>query len=201
MQRYELINLIARQIRARSYLEIGVQRGVCFSQIEVPYKVGVDPDPTSAATVKMTSDMFFLSNQERFDLVFIDGLHLNEQVRMDILNTTSVLNPGGVVVIHDCDPPNERAGGREMCGGVWCGDVWWEWSRFRQDSTGMSFTVDTDLGCGVIYPRRESMVPLAFPGKAPVDWQDFQAHRAEWLGLVTVEQARRIIATMEPVDG
>ena len=33
---------------------------------------------------KMSSDIFFKSNKKYFDIIFIDGLHLEEQVDKDI---------------------------------------------------------------------------------------------------------------------
>ena len=131
MIRWDVINAVAAQIGASDYLEVGVQAGECFRRVQVERKVGVDPDPTSAATVHMSSDEYFaaqaaLPRDERpsFDLVFVDGLHLAEQVIRDAENALTLLRPGGVIVGHDCDPPRQVAAGREPCGGVWCGDVW-----------------------------------------------------------------------------
>ena len=37
-------------------------------------KIGVDP--VSGGNLRMTSDHFFKENKEKFDLIFIDGLHV-----------------------------------------------------------------------------------------------------------------------------
>ena len=52
----------------------------------------------------MTSDEFFSQNKETFDLIFIDGLHIHEQVLKDIDNSLNVLNENGVILLHDCLP-------------------------------------------------------------------------------------------------
>lgn len=190
MNRWTLLNRIATQLDARTYLEIGVQAGHAFSQVEVEQKVGVDPDPRSAATLHMTSDAYFASldescSAERFDLVFVDGLHHREQVVRDVQNAIRYLSPGGAIVVHDCDPPNERAGGRAMCSGVWCGDVWRGWIDLRRVLDREAFVVDTDLGCGVILEGD----PTPPASEADPSWAEFAADRAGWLNLRTVAEA------------
>ena len=55
---------------------------------------------------KITSDAFFAQNKERFDCIFIDGLHTLEQSLKDFYNAWEVLNKGGAVVFHDTNPPS-----------------------------------------------------------------------------------------------
>ena len=221
MQRYELLTRLARHLGARSYLEIGVQQGVTFHQIPVTRKVGVDPDPGSAATVKLTSDAFFAQNQEAFDLIFIDGLHQAEQVIKDIHNALDILRAGGVLVVHDCDPPTERSGQPEPCSGVWCGDVWKAWGFLQlQLMDHLFLCVDTDLGCGLIFPHATMTgmleagvkLPLRAVSEAEVPfllieeqiqgmtWTDFRSMRQEYLRLIPVDQALDLIASLPPVS-
>ena len=202
MVRWDLLNRIAAQIEARWYLEIGVQAGHTFSRVSVENKVGVDPDRRSAATVHAGSDDYFdrLESERsdvRFDLVFVDGLHHRDQVVRDVFNAQRFLTPGGVIVLHDCDPPSERAGGREMCSGVWCGDVWRGWIDLRRTLSREMFVVDTDLGCGVILEGS----PDPLPGAVDPEWADFAADRAGWLNLVPVEAAIERIDRLGPVGG
>ena len=55
----------------------------------------------------MTSDEFFEQNKEKFDIVFIDGLHHSEQVYKDILNSLNILNEDGTIICHDMNPTEE----------------------------------------------------------------------------------------------
>ena len=190
MNRWDLINRIADRIGARSYLEIGVQAGHAFERVEVDRRVGVDPDPRSAATIHTTSDAYFASldesdSAERFDLVFVDGLHHRDQVARDVRNSLRYLSAGGAIVVHDCDPPSERAGGRAMCSGVWCGDVWKGWIDLRRTLDREAFVVDTDLGCGVILAGEPTPPSCAHDP----EWAEFAADRSGWLRLVSVEEA------------
>lgn len=193
MFRYDIINLLIQRTNAKRYLEIGVQGGECFNQIRCAEKVSVDPN--SPATYPLTSNAFFARHSDqRFDVVFVDGLHHREQVYQDILNSLAVLNPTGAVIVHDCDPPNEQAGRREACGGVWCGDVWQGWmdARIHLEKQCWTGVIDTDLGCGLILPwKRPQPVPHIAEGERT--WAKFRSMRAEWLGLVGVEQFEEVL--------
>ena len=63
----------------KSYLEIGTFHDDLFKQIKCNKKVGVDP--ISGGTVRKTSDQFFNDNKDKFDCIFIDGLHYYSQVK------------------------------------------------------------------------------------------------------------------------
>ena len=92
MHRTQLINHICNKIKAKTYLEIGVDDGVNFNNIQCDYKVGVDPNPyCKYATYHITSDDYFQFHNEKFDLVFIDGLHHYDQVYKDIENSLKIL--------------------------------------------------------------------------------------------------------------
>lgn len=199
--RISIIRALTQQLRARSYLEIGVQHGECFDQIQVARKVGVDPDKLSSATHHTSSDAFFaaLPPDERFDVVFIDGLHLREQVLRDVANARAHLTPGGVIVLHDCLPPSEAAGGRAVCGGPWCGDVWRAWLELRSHvQDRLMAVVEDDFGVGVILPG----LPIAHrldPRCAEANWSEFQQHHASWLPLISSVEFDRICARLPPL--
>lgn len=188
--RWDVLNGIAGAIRAQRYLEIGVQRGECLHRVHVAEKVGVDPDRSSAATVHMTSDAYFDALPEDFkpfDLVFIDGLHHAEQVVQDVQNALLWTSPYGVIVLHDCDPPDERAARRTPCAGQWCGDVWRAWLQLRTRLGLKMEVVDVDLGCGVIWKGGYWSGNAPPPDLDPMaTWSRFREHRRSWLNLVPV---------------
>lgn len=198
MTRLEALNRIAGALGARTYLEVGVQEGKVFRFVNVPHRVGVDPDPASAASTHRTSDDYFadLDAEVRFDLIFIDGLHLAEQVAQDVANARQHLTPGGVIVLHDCDPPTERSAQREVNPALWCGDVWRTWVRLRVELPH-TFTVDADLGLGVIAPESSPHPPPRAP--VPETWTELRARRSDALGLVSVEDFRRWVRMLRPL--
>ena len=89
----EIINLKNYQ----SYLEIGCYKNDLFDNVKCNIKVGVDP--ISGGTVRKTSDDYYKTNKEKFDIIFIDGLHHYEQVIKDINNSLNVLNENGVILL------------------------------------------------------------------------------------------------------
>ena len=113
----------------KSYLEIGCFRNELFGNIKCEKKVGVDP--YFGGTIRKTSDEFFLTNKENFDLIFIDGLHMYFQAKKDILNSLKILNSDGVIMLHDCLPNNVYDQAIPRCKYIWNGDVWKAIVEFR----------------------------------------------------------------------
>lgn len=50
---------------------------------------------------RKTSDQFFESNQDMFDVVIVDGDHSFDQTIKDLKNALAALNPGGLLVCDD----------------------------------------------------------------------------------------------------
>jgi hypothetical protein len=122
-----------------------------FAHVRCERKVGVDPEPVS--TFHGTSDAFFAANDETFDLIFVDGDHTEEQVSRDIANAYVCLAPGGVIVLHDCLPPDawhQRPVEEFVDGEAWNGHVWRVILREFDASPHKCCIVATDWGCGVI---------------------------------------------------
>jgi predicted O-methyltransferase YrrM len=108
IKRTDVINYLISKYGYKKYLEIGVRKASDnFNKIKCETRVGVDPKPRGVCTHKMTSDDFFLQNKKMFDIVFIDGLHIEEQVEKDIKNSLAILAANGTIVVHDCNPPTE----------------------------------------------------------------------------------------------
>ena len=153
--RLELIKLALASTNAKSYLEIGCDKNQIFSQLTVNRMVGVDP--AKGGNVRMTSDDFFNQNTETFDVIFIDGLHYYDQVSRDLDNALAVLNPNGVIILHDMLPISEREAVVPIPSTkqVWLGDVW----RLAFDlanRTDVNFNlVLIDHGCGVVTNRSQ----------------------------------------------
>lgn len=149
--RVDFLQAVVAAADSRSYLEIGCYTDRCFSRIQVPRKVGVDP--LAGGTIRSTSDAFFSSNTETFDLVFIDGLHVYEQVLRDIRNALRVLTPQGIIVVHDCLPLNWAAQHPREFVDRWNGDVWKAFVEVRTWPHVDAATCLIDHGLGLIVPR------------------------------------------------
>ena len=157
MERFDLINHLIKVNGYGSFLEIGTQAKINFTSVEIEKKICVDPDPNSGADYQMSSDEFFDLNTENFDIVFVDGLHHADFAYRDIVNSLSILNPGGCVVVHDVIPfsyeaqviPLDKASSLGTV--AWNGDVWKSWIKLRTERNDLSMKcVNEDHGCGII---------------------------------------------------
>lgn len=117
-----------------------------------------------------------------FDIVFIDGLHHADQVERDIINSMACLNPGGIIVLHDCNPPTEKDQMVPRRHKVWYGDVWRAFVGFRLKYPDvMSYCVEDDCGCGVIHYTCQNIEPGFI---TDMSWEHFANNRHEYLGLL-----------------
>ena len=50
---------------------------------------------------RSTSDVFFINNKYKFDLIYIDGNHLYDFVKKDLSNSLNFINDNGLIVLDD----------------------------------------------------------------------------------------------------
>lgn len=186
--RTHIINELIGRRNYKTYLEIGVGNGQNIKQIKLPREniVSVDPAPECDwVTHPITSDAFFAADTRKFDLIFIDGLHLTEQVDKDIANAFDRLNEGGTVVLHDCNPAREEHAGPEWIAPQWNGTVWQSVVKARCTNPNLSIAVvDTDYGCGV-FQRGTQTLYTAAPLETCLTWKYFSENRREILNLIS----------------
>ena len=182
--RTELLNCLVSRDELDRYLEIGVDDHGNFRSVIAPVRHGVDP---RGATFSMTSDEFFASGRgcPEYDLVFIDGLHEQDQVLRDIENALDRLSARGRIVLHDANPPtawHQRPHAEYQPGEPWNGTVWKAavLTRVRHPELQL-VTLDVDWGCAVLtrHPQLEPVPDLP----ADLTWEVFEARRGELLNL------------------
>ena len=66
--------------------------------------------------IQDTTDNFFLNNDEKFDIIFIDADHKYESVQKDFKNSLKILNKHGIIFIHDTDPMYQNLTEPGYCG-------------------------------------------------------------------------------------
>lgn len=192
--RIELINSLIKKNKYKSYLEIGVntpaQPGWSHASIDIGIKDGVDPNPEVKATFPVTSDEFFKSHVKRkYDIVFIDGLHLFEQAYRDIINSLRYLNDNGTIVVHDCNPTSEITQRRVRASDAWHGDVWKAILKLRLEKSNIEIrTVDTDEGCGLIRKGSQKLFTTKDSSTDMYSYNFFNKHREEILNLISVDE-------------
>ena len=200
--RTEIINFLLLQSKnITNYLEIGVRNpDDNFNLINADKKYSVDPGvefKSNPVDFKMTSDVFFkklsnneiLNNEIKFDVIFIDGLHLAEQVDKDIINALKFIKDDGFIVLHDCNPPSEWHA-RENYQYIhtpayefWNGTTWKAFLKWRFNSTVNSCCVNSDWGVGVISKNHEIGKSIE-PVNLFFEFKILDENREQYLNLI-----------------
>jgi hypothetical protein len=198
---------------AQTYLEIGLGDLENFFRITAPRMFGVEPVPLSgpilfkaerrgAQIFPLTSDAFFASNAGLFqnggiDVAFVDGLHTHEQSIRDVYHCLAHLNPGGVILLHDCNPTTESMALPASSYGEglakkppgssveWTGDVWKTLVQLRLCDNSLDVgCLDCDYGVGVIVKRPSGRITSMAP-EVIRSWtySELEANRQDLLGL------------------
>ena len=202
--RWHFINLLLEKFNLQSYLEIGYDRGECFSKVKTDCKTSVDPAKGryshATPTYRLTSDEYFqtVASKEghKYDIIFIDGLHNNKQVSRDIENSINRINTGGFILLHDCNPPTEYHQREIHGGGEWNGTTWKAFVQFRKDNPDiMTFTIDADWGVGVIYVDK-TFNGLIHKCGSSLSYEELEKNRAMLLNLKTITEFTELIETL-----
>lgn len=213
-RRSDIINFLLTLTEAKYYLEIGVrdpQKN--FNKIKCENKFSVDPGVEfleNPVDYKMTSDDFFYHLEEnkidnliniQFDIIFIDGLHIADQVEKDIANSLNFIKDDGFIVLHDCNPPSEFH--QRECyeflnspaGPFWNGTTWKAFYKYRHHQNLFSICFDSDWGIGVISKKK---VPFFNNIEEPkknefYEYDRFNQNRREFLNLCFFEEWKKEI--------
>jgi hypothetical protein len=222
MNRIQLIRELIKKNGFQKYLEIGTNKGESFFPVKCRVKLAVDPGfniPIHKAVqwyiknpvnfrnkyFKLTSDDFFVKQKSLLeelgtvDISLVDGLHTYGQSLQDVLNVLQYLNPGGIIVMHDCCPPDEIAATpapsiddakkilKDKYKGAWCGDVWKTIVYLREKHSDVLdvCVLDTDFGLGIV--RKKTTRPFL----AGIDQAAFQKINA--LGFNIVQKDPSVI--------
>ena len=189
MKRTDIINTLIHKYGYKSYLEVGTQDPTSnFDLIQSDHKVSIDPFPRGEVAFVGTSDEYFDSITEdvKYDIIFIDGLHHSDQVLKDIENSLNHLSKNGTIVCHDCLPSSEKMQERDDHGGEWTGDVWKAIAELRVERIDLDISVvDTDYGCGII--RRGTNIPYETE-QDYLTYSHYSINKYRMLNVISPEQ-------------
>ena len=186
-RRYDIINKIIIKRNYTSYLEIGCFKDETFNQINIKKKIGVDP--VSGGNLRMTSDKFFIENKEKFDLIFIDGLHVYEQVIKDIFNSIKVLKENGIILVHDCLPRKLWYQTPIRMSDTWNGDVWKAIVECRTLENIDTYTCLADEGIGVIkVQKNNNLLNLNLSNFKNLKYKEYYTNRESLMNIINVEK-------------
>ena len=188
--RWDLIEYLIKKYNYTNYLEIGCDRDQLFSKVKIQNKIGVDP--FSGGTVRKTSDKFFLENNEKFDIVFIDGLHIYSQVKKDILNSVQCLKPNGIVLVHDCMPDSIGKQAVPRYKMQWNGDVWKAIVDLRQYDNLEIFTCEIDQGIGIFSNKKNSSILKLDIPINKIKFKDYYYNYKEYMRVINLKEFKEI---------
>ena len=192
MERFDVINDLIKNNNYQTYLEVGVSSFFCFERIQCKFKESVDPVPSwKNADYVMTSDEFFYQHPDkRYDIIFIDGLHLYRQAVRDVANSLKIINPQGTIVLHDCNPLSE-----ELASDFWRPDAWngsvWKVVLHCKKARIPVHVLDLDNGCGIIKPNGNLISPEVDPVIDKLTYADLEKNRVNWLSLRDYESGEK----------
>jgi tetratricopeptide (TPR) repeat protein len=195
LSRTDLLNYFIKTYKFENYLEIGIENpNHNFNSVMIENKIGVDPDPQGYCDYVMTSDLFFeqCCGNRTFDLIFIDGLHIEQQVTRDFNNSYMRLNKGGIIVFHDCNPPTEAMQYDHPVLSAWCGSAWKTFAELRMTRPDLQMhCIDIDQGCGIVKEGSQE-VYIKDEAERVKQYSYLEMHRKELLNLITVDELKKI---------
>lgn len=189
--RLEIIQNIIISKNYKKYLEIGCDKDQIFSNILIDFKIGVDP--VQGGNVRKTSDDFFKNNLDKFDIIFIDGLHEYDQVNKDINNSLKALNDGGIILLHDCMPKSYFHQAVPRSRMSWNGDVWKNIVEARANPEIDTYTCFADEGIGIIFNRlNRNKLIIKKKNFKKLKFRDFYYNYREYLNIISAEEINKI---------
>ena len=190
--RFEIIQKIIDKKNYKTYLEIGCDKNLNFSKIKIDNKIGVDP--VSGGTLRMTSTDFFKNNKDFFDCIFIDGLHIYDQVRKDILNSLNFLKSNGTIILHDCLPSKIWNQIVPRIYGHWNGDVWKAIVEARTYVDVDTYTCKADHGLGIILKRpNRNLLKLKINNFKKLKFRAYYNNHDKFMNLIEVSDIDHIL--------
>jgi hypothetical protein len=218
--RISVINSILNRFHghAASYLEIGVNRGDTFRSVNAARKTAVDPkfrfdfksgECEGVEYHEVESDIFFSRYRQaraaqRFDVIFLDGLHTFTQTLRDLLNSIDLVGKQGIIVIDDTLPADyissldsqvRATELRKLTGDSsrrWMGDVYKVVAFIHDMLPSLSYATVADChGMTVVWKcHRTNHAPLfnSIAEIAGLDYGGLLLHRDKLLNLTLMHE-------------
>jgi hypothetical protein len=214
LRKYQVINLLSAVLDLRTLLEISTPTtGQTFAEaLESGQYLRADrltyrcpADHTDGLPIRFRSDaptsmgvvqrlIAASGHAPLYDVVFVDPHHTWWCSTTDLVGGWLLLRPGGVMVVHDCNPRCAEITSPVFRAGEWCGVTYQAYLDFViGGGAGGYFTVDTDYGVGVVFkgvtgPAADPTLAAGWrkvgeEGDDPFEF--FARHREELLHLVS----------------
>lgn len=192
IHRKKIINKIIELKDFKNYLEIGCDQNELFTEVLIKNKIGVDP--YNGGTHRMTSDNFFDLNKEKFDLIFIDGLHTYEQSLKDIQNALNVIKENGFILVHDCFPLTYFDQAVPRAQRKWNGHVWKAITEMRTLENVDTYVGAFDNGIGLIIKKKnKNKLKINTKLFKKIKYKEYYNNYKNYLNLINKDEFFKII--------
>ena len=188
--RWDLIEYLSKKNNYKFYLEIGCDKNELFSRINIENKFGVDP--IRGGNIRKTSNDFFSTNKNKFDLIFIDGLHEYKQVKKDILNSLKCLKENGIILVHDCLPDSLSKQAVPRYKMTWNGDVWKAIVDLRKLDNIEIYTCKIDQGISIIQSKKNSSVLNIDKDVSKLKFKDFYYNHDLYMRIISLNELKNM---------
>ena len=163
----EIIGLLAAQNGFSRYLELctsttggyyaALDRGILSTAHRLMYNCPAGFDDGFAVEFRSESldiDQCLAeinSKGLRYDIILIDPFHEYGASYRDLRAAFDLIDDGGMLVVHDCLPPDAAFATPGFVPGGWCGVTYKAYIDFVCARRDLDYrTVDIDYGCGII---------------------------------------------------
>ena len=196
MEKYDIVNGLAREFGLRRYLEICTSTtGLKFQYVDpanfdachrLMYRCPPGHDDGFAVMARTEAETSHalvaelhasLPAAERYDIILVDPHHTYRASRLDLLGAMCLLAPHGILVVHDCNPTDPTIVQPQFQPGSWCGVTYQAYVDFLLGGHAAGHcTVDADYGCGVVF-NTAAPVPAPWRNRQPphrlaLDWAE-----------------------------
>ena len=216
--RNSIINHLIKIYNYETYLEIGTYNCRHFDDVNIKFRTGVEPGPPKDDEIyqkwedniyEMKSNEYFedLDADVTYDIIFIDGCLLEDNIIADINSALKHLNRNGIIVVHDCNPPHEFLqrnnynarylsnknkeiiwNGKTYTDRHWNGMTWKAIAKLRTERTDLCVrVVDTDWGIGLIQFGHQELFDMV-EGEELMQYRTLLKYRKYLLNLISVKE-------------
>jgi hypothetical protein len=150
-------NLTGQRYVETGELDFAVRRRIVY-RLDGPVYDGLPVDYSSPDDDIRSCLEAIAHAQERFDLILVDGHHTHACSLRDLGAALGLLDPGGVIVMHDCNPKTADMASPEFVEAAWNGETYRALIDLCLGNGELDyFTLDIDDGCGVVMLPRSPL--------------------------------------------
>ena len=121
-------------------------------------------------------------------------MHYYNQVKKDISNSLKVLNPNGIILLHDCLPNNHYEQAVPRCQMTWNGDVWKAIVECRTNNEIDTYTCYADFGVGAILKRgNKNILNINNQDFSKLKFEDYFYNFKSYMNIIEFDDLIKII--------